>query len=95
MDAAGHVKIATFNSSIGPAECCSRCRAIAKCDAYAWGRSGGLDTPEQCFLLGDVTGTKAAEGRTFGCVRMRSTRATESEVGGSQIIIFMLTCAQY
>eukprot|EP00729_Bicosta_minor_P003941 gene3941-21372_t len=67
LDAAGHTLIGHFDSTVGPAECCTKCKAIANCDAYSYGSQDG--GPLQCFLLSGVTGVKVAAGRTFGCVR--------------------------
>lgn len=66
----GHISEATCPTF---AKCCALCKANKACGAFVWGpktarREAGPSNPNTCFLLSPTNITKAATGRTFGCI---------------------------
>jgi hypothetical protein len=67
-------------------ECCNKCTANPKCEAWARGKEGstagspGLAPPgavAHCWLVGGVVGTEASVGREVGCPT-RNSSSTEA-----------------
>lgn len=72
------VDLASF-SNLTRAECCSRCTANPKCEAWTRGSLPQKASPPgavaHCWLVGGVTGTEASVGREVGCPVRNSTAA--------------------
>jgi hypothetical protein len=73
----GHISEATCPSF---PECCALCKATKACGAFVWGpqipgQEAGPENPNTCFMLRPTNITKAATGRTFGCVDSQANDA--------------------